>query len=117
MSKYALSIPILVALFAGINAKPANAQGIHFRSGGIHVDFGRPHYGHSYYGGHGHGWHGGYGHGHWNTYGGWGGHHDWHDTTHLDYHPGGYVPHYDHYDYVPGHYDVHHSGHWDYHGF
>lgn len=36
----------------------------------------------------------------------------WHDTTHLDYHPGGFVPHRNHFHYVPGHYDVHRSGHW-----
>jgi hypothetical protein len=38
----------------------------------------------------------------------------WHDTTHVDYHPGGFVPHYDHFDYVPGHYHIHHTGHWHY---
>jgi hypothetical protein len=31
--------------------------------------------------------------------------------THLDYHPGSFVPHRGHYDYVPGHYDVHRHGH------
>lgn len=36
----------------------------------------------------------------------------WHDTTHLDYHPGGYVPHGNHFDYQPGHYDLHQTGHW-----
>ncbi len=56
----------------------------------------------SYYGGGG-GHHGGY----------HGGAHSWHDTSHYDYHPGGFVPHYDHYDYVPGHYDYHEEGHWD----
>jgi hypothetical protein len=38
----------------------------------------------------------------------------WHDTTHLDYVPGGFVRHYDHFDYVPGYYRVHHTGHWHY---
>ena len=37
----------------------------------------------------------------------------WHDTTHLDWHPGQYVRHRNHYDYIPGHYDVHRTGHWD----
>lgn len=36
----------------------------------------------------------------------------WHDTTHYDYHPGGYVPHGNHLHYVPGHYDLHQSGHY-----
>lgn len=36
----------------------------------------------------------------------------WHDTTHLDYHPGGLVPHRNHFHYVPGHYDVHRTGHY-----
>jgi hypothetical protein len=44
-----------------------------------------------------------------------GGHAHWHDTTHLDYHPGEVVRHRNHYHYVPGHYDVHEDGHWDYH--
>ncbi len=36
----------------------------------------------------------------------------WHDTSHLDYHRGGYVRHGNHLDYIPGHYDVHRTGHW-----
>jgi hypothetical protein len=39
--------------------------------------------------------------------------HVWHDTSHWDYHPGGYVAHYDHFDYVPGHYHFQNTGHWD----
>ena len=46
-------------------------------------------------------------------YGGWYGGHVWHDTSHWDYHPGGYVDHGDHLHYYPGHYDFHHAGHWD----
>ena len=42
-------------------------------------------------------------------------HRTWHDTSHLDYHPGQYVPHGNHFDYQPGHYDVHRTGHWDTH--
>jgi hypothetical protein len=34
----------------------------------------------------------------------------YHNTTHFDYHRGGYVPHRDHYQ--PGHYHLHRSGHW-----
>ncbi len=40
----------------------------------------------------------------------------WHDTSHWDYHPGGFVRHYDHYHYIPGHYHWHNTGHWDYYG-
>lgn len=36
----------------------------------------------------------------------------YHDTTHYDFHPGGYVPHGNHYHYVPGHYDLHRTGHY-----
>lgn len=36
----------------------------------------------------------------------------WHDTSHYDYHPGGYQRHRNHYHYVPGHYDLHRTGHW-----
>ena len=101
-----------VALFAllllGANAPDANAQGFHFGGGGVHVDVGNPH--------------GGYGYYPYTTYwgGGWGGcggNAYWHDTTHLDYHPGEYVRHRNHYDYIPGHYDVHSDGHWDHYGF
>lgn len=69
------------------------------------------------YGGYGYG---GYGYGQRGYFrGGYGGayrpHYDYHDTTHLDYHPGTARRHFDHYDYTPGHYDVHRSGHWDRH--
>lgn len=47
---------------------------------------------------------------------GGGGHHGhWHDTSHYDFHSGGYERHYDHYHYVPSHYDWHQDGHWDHH--
>ncbi len=35
----------------------------------------------------------------------------WHDTSHYDYHPGGFQRHGNHYHYVPGHYDYHQTGH------
>ena len=38
----------------------------------------------------------------------------WHDTTHWDYHPGGFHRHGNHFHYVPGHYHLHRSGHWHY---
>lgn len=96
----------------GINERPAMAGGwgIHVAGPGYHFDVGHGHGRHrSYYRGAGfHGGHGGWGHG-------WSGGHSWHDTSHFDYHPGGYVPHYDHVDYVPGHWDYHQQGHWDHH--
>jgi hypothetical protein len=69
------------------------------------------------YGGYGYG---GYGYGQRGYFrGGYGGayrpHYDYHDTPHLDYHPGTFRRHFDHYDYTPGHYDVHRSGHGDRH--
>ena len=77
----------------------ADAGQFYFGIGG-----GSPYYGGygSYYGGHG-----GYG---------YGGHSVWHDTSHYDYHPGGFVRHYDHYHYIPGHYHWHNDGHWDHYG-
>ena len=107
-------LAVATYLAIGLEHPEANAQGFHLQTRGLHLDVGRPHG--SYYGGHtsyypsswgGSYWGGGHGGGYWNR------NHAWHDTTHLDYHPGEYVPHYNHYDYVPGHYDVHHTGHWD----
>jgi hypothetical protein len=122
VTKFALLIPTMFALMAGFNAKEATAEGFHFRSGGVHIDVGHVHHGHGHHGHYGHYGrrsYGDYGYGRHgyrrHGYSGWGGHSHWHDTTHLDYHPGYVVPHYDHYDYVPGHYDVHYDGHWDYH--
>lgn len=109
MAKLAFTMVAVAALCfaAGENA---SAQGFHFGGGGVHVDVGYPHGGYyahprslirysSCYGG-------GYG---------WGGHADWNDTSHYDYHPGGVVRHRNHYHYVPGHYDYHDDGHWDHH--
>jgi len=36
----------------------------------------------------------------------------YHNTSHYDYHPGGFVRHGNHFDYRPGHYDLHRTGHW-----
>ena len=77
---------------------------------------------HGHHGGHGHGGHG-HGHNHRNrsfyggaNFGGGGSYYrsgpSWHDTSHYDYHPGGFQRHRNHYHYVPGHYDYHRSGHW-----
>jgi hypothetical protein len=74
-------------------------------------------YGYSNYG-YGGGY-GNYGHIHHNvnpytaTWGG--GHLHYHDTSHFDYVPGGYVQHYDHFHYQPGGYIYHQTGHYDLH--
>jgi hypothetical protein len=111
MTKKAFAVVALFSLFLlGVDVKNADAQGFHFGGGGVHIDVGYPHGGYGCYSDAGYG-------GGWRGYGLWGGHSHWHDTTHLDYHPGGFVRHRNHYHYVPGHYDVHHDGHWDHHGF
>ncbi|TWT51433.1 hypothetical protein Pla22_42110 [Rubripirellula amarantea] len=38
--------------------------------------------------------------------------HQYHDTTHLDYHAPSLQRHGNHFHYQPGHYDVHQTGHW-----
>jgi hypothetical protein len=72
------------------------------------------------YGGYGGGGIAGYGklggYGIYPGYGGLTGGAVWHDTSHFDYYPGGYVPHGNHLDYVPGHSAYHRDGHWDYYG-
>jgi len=123
MKTYLLSaVALITLLIAGSTTSKASAQGIHFGGAGVHVDIGNPH---RYYGNYG-GYYRGYGcgHGRYGSYspytayygGGWGGGHaHWHDTTHLDYHPGEFVRHRGHYHYIPGHYHVHEDGHWDEH--
>lgn len=83
-------------------------------AGGIRFSFGGGHH-HGHHGHHGfhrgpvyNGWYGGHGHHGVHRYP------RWHDTSHYDYHPGGWQRHYDHYDYVPGHYHWHRDGHWHY---
>jgi hypothetical protein len=120
-----ISALLITLALAGFAVSDSQAQGFHFAAGGVHVDVGSPH---SYYGsygsyypslnrGCGYGeypytthYGGGYGVGGYG--GGWGGRSTWHDTTHLDYHPGEFRRHRGHYHYVPGHYDVHEEGHW-----
>jgi hypothetical protein len=100
--KMSMIMVVAAIFFVGSVASDASAQGIHVHGGGFHVDWGSPHV--SYYS---------------SPYIGsfdgglsvWPGHSDWHDTTHLDYHPGGVVRHRNHLHFVPGHYDVHRSGH------
>ena len=110
-----------------IGSATASAQGYGWMGGG----YGHGGYGHGGYGGYDcdYGYGGGYSGLYSAGYGGYGGGLGysgrgisvgigfgrpavWHDTSHLHYHPGGYVRHRGHFDYVPGHYDVHRSGHW-----
>ncbi len=108
-----LGAAIVVAWGVGSEAKESHAQGVHFGAGSVHVDIGNPHRG--WYRGGGQLSHGpGQRHSVYN-YGHWGSGHTWHDTSHYDYHPGGYVRHRNHYHYMPGHYDFHREGHWDHH--
>jgi len=86
-------------------------------AGGFSISVGRGHYGHGHYGGYrgfvgrgGYGY-GGYGRSYYPSYGH--SHSVWHDTSHYDYHPGGFARHGNHYHYIPGHYDWHQDGHWD----
>ena len=75
---------------------------------------GAGHHGHGHHHHHNHG--GGWGGGGWGG-GGWGGGYRpprYHDTSHLHYQPGGFVPHGNHYHYVPGQYYIHRQGHWHY---
>lgn len=110
MSKVLVLAAIAAWWAAGLDAGNANAQGFHFQTRGLHFDVGNPHRGYYHSAGYRH-WNrqpwGGY-HG-----GSWDRDHVWHDTTHLDWHPGEHVRHYNHYHYVPGHWDVHYDGHWD----
>lgn len=120
--KLLVSAAALAAVFfLTSSADRAEAVGFHVQAGGLHFDIGNPHgygaydvyRGGRYNHGRSHYAHGGRG---VRSYHGYrGGYRTWHDTTHLDWHPGGYVRHGNHYDYIPGHYDVHHDGHWDYH--
>jgi hypothetical protein len=114
MRKLLLAVAAITILAAG----GAVAQAQHGHWGG-HYNYNRGFYGGGYGGArisfysgrglpgvyYGRGHHGHHGHGHAR----------WHDTSHYDFHPGGYQRHYDHYDYVPPHYDWHQEGHWDHH--
>ena len=113
MKTLVLSLVTLVASAAiGAVDSPAKADGfgIHFSGPGYHIDVGRPHHRHVYYGGwradpSDGGWYGGY-----RT-------RVWHDTSHYDYRPGEFVRHSNHFHYVPGHFDYHEEGHWDDYGW
>lgn len=82
-------------------------------AGRLRFSFGGGHHHHGYHGGHG--FYGGhYGHGHYGGVYSYPTYPRYHDTSHYDWHPGGYLRHGNHYDYVPGHYDWHPTGHWHY---
>lgn len=110
----ALAAVLMLSLDTGA-AQAAHGFGLHFGGRNVHLDIGNPH-------GYRHGrqvayrrpysnprWYG-----HNNVYRGRP-HLDWHDTSHFDYVPGGYVRHNNHYDYVPGRHVWHREGHWDVH--
>jgi hypothetical protein len=42
----------------------------------------------------------------------WDSDHEWHDTSHFDYHPAELIQHGNHFHYQPAHYDYHQTGHW-----
>jgi hypothetical protein len=112
-----LIVTVVVLGLWAVDDRQADAGGFHFRTAGVHFDIGQPHGGYRY-GGYGCGYGGGYGYSprSYSGYRGYGyGHDHWHDTSHYDYHRGGYERHYNHYHYVPGHYDFHQEGHWDHH--
>ena len=105
MKRFIILLVALASTFAFAIGTPAKASdfGLHFSGRGYHVDLGRT----AHRRAHGTG---GYD---WPGY--HGGHYDWHDTSHFDYHPAESVRHGNHYHYFPGHYDFHETGHWDHH--
>jgi len=124
MNKIIRKVPLAIAALAamalvGLDTQGAKAAhgfggfGLHFGGRNVHLDIGNPH-----------GRYSGYGqrravayrstrtfYPQYQTRA----HYDWHDTSHFDYHPGGYVRHGNHFDYRPGHYDWHQEGHYDRH--
>ena len=114
MNKITLSIAALAAMaFVGFDANTAEAGhgfggfGIHFGGRLAHIDIGNPH-----------GYHNQVTYRTTRTYYPQyqpRTHYDWHDTSHYDYHPGGFVRHGNHFDYERGHYDYHQEGHYDRH--
>jgi len=111
------AVALATMMFVGIDSKPAQAQfgfggfGIHLGGRNVHVDIGNPHGYRSSYGRQSN-----YGRS-YQRYQAYRApaHLDWHDTSHVDYIPGGYVRHRNHYDYVPGRHVIHREGHYDVH--
>jgi hypothetical protein len=91
-------------------AAQASDFGFHFSGPGYHFDVGRPHYRSAFYGDY-------CGHSYNSYYNNYFVGRSWHDTSHFDYHPGGYVRHRNHYHYIPAHWDYHEDGHWDHYGW
>jgi hypothetical protein len=106
MTKPAILLTAALAIGVSVIAStPADAAGF-----GIYV--GGSGYGYSI--GAGNGCYGGYRTAYYPStavYGGWDSDHEWHDTSHFDYHPGRFVRHRNHFHYEPGHYDYHETGH------
>src|SRR5262245_31182271 len=107
MTKPAITLIAVVVLgLSVIASSPAKAAGF-----GIYV--GGNGYGYSF--GTGNAYYGGYRKAYYPTSviydNGWNGDHEWHDTSHYDYHPPTVVRHRNHFHYVPGHYDYHETGH------
>lgn len=95
------------ALFAAVAMTTSTAEAGRF---GISLNFG----GHRHYSGYGNRGYSQRGYGQRNygyrSYG-----RRSHNTSHWDYHPGGFQRHGNHYHYIPGHYHWHNDGHWDHH--
>ncbi|MFP6674741.1 MAG: hypothetical protein VB878_06660 [Pirellulaceae bacterium] len=101
MKRIALAVAVVIGLSLTATSK-AQAQGFHFSGGGIHVDLGNVHHGGHY----GHQSHNRNYNNHFGTQ------YRFHNTTHLDWHPGQYYRHGRHFHYSPGHYDIHRTGHY-----
>ncbi len=108
MNKLALTLVAIVGIsVVGLSASSAEAKkfgkhfGVHVSGNGYHFGIGSSHHNNSFQ----HGTHGFYGGA------GWGGGHQWHDTSHYEVVPGYYVWNGDHYDYVPPRTIYHNSGH------
>ena len=101
MNKSLLVLAAIAAFgLASVTTRPAKAGGfgLHFAGPGYHFDIGPAHHYNTFYGG---------------DCWGLGSSHQWHNTSHYDYHPGEWIPYGNDFDYQPGHYDFHRSGHWD----
>ena len=102
-------IALAAALTLTSGTAEAGGFGLSLNLGGSRVHVGS---GHRHYSGYGHRGHSHRNYGYRNYDYGHRGRSYWHDTSHYDYHPGGFQRHYDHYHDVPGHYDNHRTGHW-----
>lgn len=109
---------LATVVLCGLDSREANAAhgfGLHIGGRNVHLDIGNPHgYGYRQQVAYRRPYSNPQWYGRYNTQRR-GTHLDWHDTSHVDYIPGGYVRHYDHYDYVPGRHVWHQEGHWDVH--